>query len=130
MAIDFTKKGAAQQAATTAKADLPKSKHWLNIGYSVAGAGEDGSDMFVSLPYGIPLDAMEQVKTASKNADFHAFQCARNDLLAQLQEFAKGLKPGEEVIIELAVQLRHVNEEVADLPASENKFARTLQLAS
>ena len=130
MAIDFTKKGAAQQAAGTNKADLPKSKFWLNIGFVAEGANEDSSDAFVSLPYGIPLDSMEPVKTASKNADFHAFQCARNDLLSQLQEYAKTLQPGEEVIIELQVQLRHVNEEVADVPATENRFARKLQLKS
>ncbi|MFV0357720.1 MAG: hypothetical protein ACK5LG_21840 [Bacteroides thetaiotaomicron] len=128
MAIDFSAKKTLINGKS-AKEDMPKSKFWLNIGYSVAGANEDGSDAFVSLPFGIPLDSMEHVKTNSKNEDFRAFQQARNNLLDELKELSANMKPGEEMTIQLEVQLRHVNEEVAEPSLENNKFVRSLQLA-
>ena len=50
---------------TSTKADKPKARFWLNIGF--AGKNQDGSDFVITLPYGIALDTMER-KGASRNS--------------------------------------------------------------
>ena len=45
-------------------------------------------------------------------------------------DFAKDLEPGAEGIIQLQVQLRRVKAPEADIPADENKYARTLSFVS
>lgn len=110
--------------AADSKAERPKAKFWLNIGYVANEGSED--EKFISLPTGIPLDTQEPLPTNSSNADFRAMRCAQNDLLAQLLEFAEKLEPGAEGIIQLQVQLRRVKEAEADIPADENKYARSI----
>lgn len=111
-------KGAAQQA------ERPKSRFWLNIGYASGVLDEHGADKFVSLPAGIPLDGQERVNTNSRNAEFAAFQSARNDLLAQIMAVAENLQPGEEKLLQLQVQLRRVNDEAEEIPATQNAFSQ------
>ena len=86
---------------------------------------------FVSLPVGIPLDTMEPLPTNSRNADFAAFQAARNNLHDQFMAVAAKLQPGEEKIIGLgdsglALQIRRVNEEAAPIAAGNNPFVAAL----
>lgn len=50
---------------TSTKAEKPKARFWLNIGF--AGKNQDGSDFVITLPYGIALDTMER-KGASRNS--------------------------------------------------------------
>lgn len=50
---------------TSTKAEKPKARFWLNIGF--AGKNADGSDFVITLPYGIALDTMER-KGASRNS--------------------------------------------------------------
>ena len=130
MAIDFTKTF-GKPAATTkpaATAARPKSQYWLNIGYDSGVAGEDGKSKFVSLPAGIPLDGQEPLPTNSRNAEFSAFQAARNNLMEQIQAVAEALAPGEEKMLNLQIQLRRINEDAAELPAEQNAFVRNLSL--
>ena len=124
MAIDFTSalnKASGNKASATETEQRPASKVWINIGV------ETGDDQysFLSLPMGIPLDNMEPVKVPSaKNEDFRNFRLAQNDLLSQIQALAATLKPGEERILNLAVQIRHIEdaaEQTGDM--SDNKFA-------
>lgn len=131
MGIDFKKTFGADSApitgstSTTKGSDAPKAKFWLNVGYVAVGAAEDGSDRFVSLPVGIPLDTQEKVATSSRNESYAEFQAARNDLLDQIMEVAQGLKPGEDTIINLQLQLRRTQEEKAPVAMTEgNRFAR------
>lgn len=125
--IDFsalkTRKNTANKSA---KDELPKSQFWLNMGYTVEGAGEDGEDVFISLPFGQPLDPMEHVRTSSKNENYRLQQMARNELLDQLNELAKSLEPGEEIIVPLQIQLRRINNDAPEVNAAENKFVRAL----
>lgn len=125
--IDFsalkTRKNTANKPA---KDELPKSQFWLNMGYTVEGAGEDGEDVFISLPFGQPLDPMEHVRTSSKNENYRLQQMARNELLDQLNELAKSLEPGEEIIVPLQIQLRRINNDAPEVNAAENKFVRAL----
>ncbi len=127
MALDFTKNTALKNNKDAAK-DLPKSQFWMNVGFTAEGAGSDGEDIFVSLPYGLPLDSMEHVNTKSKNADYTALQQARNSLLDQVKEAAATLQPGESMTVQLEVQIRRVEEEVEETVSADNKFMRSLKL--
>lgn len=118
----FGKTNAASNSA--AKADKPKAQFWLNVGYVANEGTEDAK--FISLPTGIPLDTQEPLPTNSSNEDFRAMRCAQNDLLAQLIEFAEGLEPGAEGVIQLQVQLRRVKAPAEDIKPDENKYARKL----
>lgn len=132
--IDFKKTFAQPAAASAAKADRPKAQYWLNIGYVVQVPVEGGGteQRFVSLPSGIPLDTMEEVKTNSSNVLFAQLQAARNDLFGQLMDQAKTLAPGEDKIFGeeggLQIQLRHVREENAEIKPADNVFSRPLSL--
>ena len=128
MALDFTKNTALKGKDTAAAKDLPKSQFWMNVGFTAEGAGAEGEDVFVYLPYGLPLDSMEHVNTKSKNADYTALQQARNGLLDQVKEAAATLQPGESMTVQLEVQIRRIEEEVAEEPTTDNKFMRSLKL--
>lgn len=113
------------------KDERPKSKFWLNIGYNVKNGSEDGkSDLFVSLNYGIPLDSVEKLKIAGSNKHYQSLLGARNTLLEDLMSVAQTMQPGETLIIGgsddggLAIQLRHVNEEVAEIDPDHNPLVR------
>ena len=128
MALDFTKNTALKGKDTAAAKDLPKSQFWMNVGFTAEGAGAEGEDVFVSLPYGLPLDSMEHVNTKSKNENYVALQQARNGLLDQVKETAATLQPGESMTVQLEVQIRRIEEEVEETPTTDNKFMRSLKL--
>lgn len=115
----------AQKAPESAQ--KPKAQLWLNLGYTIEGAGKEGEDVFVSLPTGIPLDTQEPVQTNVKSEDFRALRSAQNDLLSDLLKYAEGLEPGQETIINLQVQLRRVKGDEAPIAPAENKYARPIQ---
>lgn len=132
MALDFPKTFGSTQTSTAtagAKSDQPKAQLWLNIGYPVTIQTEAGpEDRFVSLPLGIPLDTQEKVKANGNNELFAQFQGARNDLLDQIMDAAKALKPGEDKILNLSIQLRRVKDEAAPVSNENNAFVRKLDL--
>lgn len=130
MAIDFQKTfgASSNNVASTAKADRPKSQYWINIGYDSGVQDAEGNNRFVSLAVGIPLDGQEKLPTNSRNAEFAAFQAARNDLAEQIMAVAQTLQPGEERLLNLQVQLRRINEEHAEIAPENNQFARKLEL--
>lgn len=136
MSIDFNKTFGQNSKTSDAKGDdRAKAQFWLNIGYDSGVEDADGKTRFVSLPTGIPLDTQEPLPTNSRNAEFRAFQSARNDLMAQILDVAKSLAPGEEKIIAmgdngLAIQIRRVNEEQAEIPVETNQFARKVVLVA
>jgi hypothetical protein len=132
MAIDFATTFGSKGGSKAAANEAPqKAKFWLNIGYEAEDAGADGGPAFVSLPIGIPLDTQEKLKTNSSNKEFAQLQAARNDLLEQLIAHAKQeLKPGEDMIIGLQIQLRCVREEQEVSVGADNKFARKIAFAA
>ena len=132
MAINFnrtfgsnTANAAGTLNAAPATPAKPKATLWLNAGYTttvvVDGVEEE---RFVNLPMGMPVDTMELLPTNSRNAEFAQFRMAQNDLLNQIMELGKSLAPGEAKTINLELQLRRVNEDVAPVPNGENPFAR------
>ena len=125
MAIESFAKTFGKTATNAASTEArPKAQYWLNIGYVANEGTEDAK--FISLPTGIPLDTQEPLPTNSSNEDFRAMRSAQNDLLEQLIEFAQGLEPGAEGIIQLQVQLRRVKAPAEEIKPDENKYARKL----
>lgn len=128
--IDFHRTFGAAKPTTSVggkanSGDRPKAKFWLNIGYDSGVADEStGGTKFVSLPAGIPLDGQERLATNSRNQEFAAFQSARNILMDRILARAEQLLPGEEVMLNLSVQLRRVNDEVADIAPGNNPFTK------
>lgn len=114
-------------AATASSDDRPKAQFWLNIGYEADGVieGED-KPRFISLPTGIPLDTMEELKTNSRNEVYAMQQAARNDLMAQLIEHAQDLQPGQSTILNLQIELRRVNEDQGPVDSATNIFNKKL----
>lgn len=99
---------------TTAE-ERPRSQLWLNIGYETNGK-------FISLPFGLPLDNMNEADTRSQNSDYVKQQMAKNALLAQLKAAGAGLQPGQEVTVNLELRLRRVNDDLA-ISSNENEYA-------
>ncbi len=129
MSLNFEHTFGKPQATNSSKDDRPKAQFWLNIGYPVTVKTEAGEEQrFVSLPTGIPLDTQEALATNSRNAEFAAFQAARNNLHDQIMAAAAKLQPGEEKLLNLQIQLRRVNEETAPVAAELNPFVIPVQL--
>ena len=132
MSLNFEHTFGKPQATNSSKDDRPKAQFWLNIGYPVTVKTESGEEQrFVSLPTGIPLDTQEALPTNSRNAEFAAFQAARNNLHDQFMAVAAKLQPGEDKIIGLgdsglAIQIRRVNEESAPVSTEHNPFIAPL----
>lgn len=108
--------------------DQPKAKVWLNIGYimqtEVLEEGKDAriEDTFISIPVGIPLDTMEPKAIVGNSENFRALTGAQNNLLEMLQKAAESLKPGDEEIVNLQIQMRRVKEPVAAPATGDNPF--------
>lgn len=120
--------GALAGLASPASNDLPEAEIWLNIGYETG----DPDYPIVTLPFGIPVDTQKELKLTGRNEQFLAFTAARNNLLQQIQDMAKDLAPGEDIIIGgqeggLVLQLRRKNSAVSQAPAEDtNPFMRDL----
>lgn len=126
-ATRFGRRAAEAKAQDGAK-EVKKAQLWLNIGYEVE-VEENGElvKKFISLPVGLPLDQIEKLKISGRNEDFNDLQRARNALLDELLEGAKEIKAGEALTLdgaEFTVQIRRVNEEVAQESTGTNKYAR------
>lgn len=119
--LDFTpaaNAGGIVASNRRSQIDRPPAKLWLNVGYEANGR-------FVNLPYGIPVDTMEELKISGQNEEWAAFQAARNRLLRAIQQAGDGLEPGAEITVNLKVKLRKVNEQVS-IDNEDNAFATDL----
>ena len=127
--LDFIKKQLQSSTQVDAKADKPKAQLWANIGYSVTVETSAGPETrFISLPYGLPIDTMETVATTSSNEIFSAMQAAKNDLLSQVIAAGMAMKSGESKILNLAIELRRVNDPAPVIASNENPFVKALSL--
>lgn len=112
-----------------APADKPKAAFWMNIGYEAEVLRDNVPEkVFIGLPFGLPLDTMSRADESSRNAEMRALMGARNALLDQVLEAAKSLKPGEERLVNLQVQIRAVNEAATPIAAADNPFIKPLSL--
>lgn len=119
---------AAAPATSNDRSAQPKAQFWLNIGYVAENANDDGSDAFIALPLGIPLDTQKPVDTRSSNEGYRERMAARNDLLEQIMAVAETMAGGEEKILNLHIQLRRVAPDQAPVESETNRFARKLEL--
>ena len=116
---------AGTPAAQPAKAEREAAMLWLNVGYWVELADENGEirKEFVSLPMGIPVDTMKGIDKLSSNPDFANLQSAKNRLLADLIKVGQDLKPGQTCDdLPLQLQLRRVADPVRPTTAASNPF--------
>jgi hypothetical protein len=112
--------------AANSRSDRPKAQFWLNVGLLKEVKGEA---VFLSLPVGIPLDTQDRLPETSSNKEFAQMQAARNNIMDQLLAYAQTMEAGDDVIIDLQVQLRRVKEtQEVSIKPEENPFAIALDL--
>lgn len=110
-----------------AKPERKTSDLWLNIGITIPGAGEDGGDLFVSLPTGIPLDDMKDQAVRGTNKQWIQLAQTKNALLAILRKQGTELEPGERVAVpEFSVELARRAEPDATGDAKTNPMVAAL----
>lgn len=101
----------SRRTATTDN-ERVNAKVWLNIGFISEYKDEDGKNIFISLPKGIALDTMADVKVGNKDSDYNSILQTKNDLKAMLLKAAEGMAPGERQVINLSVEIYKVAEPV------------------
>lgn len=98
------KPAAGQTAGARPQADV-----FANIGLTVELNGEP---VFLSLPFGLPLDTMSKLIIRGNNEEWNEQAQVRNEFLDSLVEMANGLEPGEgKVITKLEVQIYRRKEQ-------------------
>lgn len=126
----------AQRMALIPQAEntKPEARVWLNVGYLTG----DEEYPIATLPFGIPVDTQSPLKLPNgKNKKFLDFVKCRNGILEEIQEAAKSLAPGEDMIIGgteggLVLQLRcreADTEEASSAPSEEFFPAFKLKVA-
>ena len=106
LASQNTKPAAPTQAAA---AERKSSQVWLNVGVTIPGAGEDGADLFVSLPVGLPLDDMKAITIRGSNQNSINLKQVKNMLLDELQKLGASMQPGQrQTVPQLGVEIYRV----------------------
>jgi len=112
LAAQNQKTAAAVQVAapsSTSTSERRSSQVWLNVGVTIPGAGEDGADLFVSLPVGLPMDDMKQVTIRGSNQNSIHLKQVKNMLLDELQKLGASLAPGQrQSVNQLSVEIYRV----------------------
>lgn len=97
------------QAAPATTEQRKTSQVWLNVGVTIPGAGEDGADLFVSLPVGLPLDDMKPVVIRGMNQNSINLKQVKNLLLDELQKLGASMSPGQRRLVpQLDVEIYRV----------------------
>lgn len=111
--------------------DRPKTKVWMNIGYESIDE-ETGDPIFVSLPFGLGIDTMNKPDLPNgKNQAFLRLVESKIDFLEQLQAYAETFEPGqEEIIPDLKIQIRRIEEAAQDTSGEENPHRTALSQLS
>lgn len=102
---------AAQQS--NGAAAKPKSKLWANIGFVTQVQNDEGvtEERFVSLPFGLAIDTMNNTEVQRKDNMYKTLQIAENDLLESLKKLGLSMEPGQQTIIaDLKVQIHRVDD--------------------
>lgn len=115
------------RGSAPAREEREQAKVWINIGYYVTVAGENGEETrFVNLPLGMPLDTMKPVKITGQNQSWMKLQTARNGLLDEMQKLGAELKPGQTIDLNqtggLVIQLRRADDKL-EVQNQDNEFS-------
>ena len=96
-------------AAGSSTTERKSSQVWLNVGVCIPGAGEDGADLFVSLPVGIPMDDIKPIVIRGSNQNSINLKQVKNMLLDELQKLGAGMPAGgRQTIPQLGVEIYRV----------------------
>ena len=108
LASQTTKPAATDKPAAPAN-DRKPSEIWLNVGVNIPGAGEDGADLFVSLPVGLPLDDMKPIVIRGSNQNSINLKQVKNALLDELQKLGASMTAGQRTTVpQLSVEIYRV----------------------
>lgn len=102
--------------------DKAPSMFWLNIGTTVT---INGTEKFVSLPMGIPLDSLQIKEYRGSNEEYAEFVAVQKQLVAALVSQFESIPAGESRKLEskqLQMELRHA------APATERVVRSELNL--
>lgn len=109
LASQSTKPAAPTSGAAAPSTERKSSQVWLNVGVNIPGAGEDGADLFVSLPVGIPLDDIKPIVIRGSNQNSINLKQVKNMLLDELQKLGAGMAPGQrQTVPQLGVEVYRV----------------------
>lgn len=98
-----------QAGSATPSTERKSSQVWLNVGVTIPGAGDDGSDLFVSLPVGLPLDDMKPIVIRGSNQNSINLKQVKNMLLDELQKLGASMQPGQrQAVSQLGVEIYRV----------------------
>ena len=118
----------AQQTQPQAegKKQRPKSQYWLNVGMNVAGLGENGEEVFVSMTGGgIALDDLVPAEITGNNPKWIQLQQLKNTILEATQRAAAGREPGGRIVVPLVVEVSRVGKP-EQRPDNTNEFASAI----
>lgn len=118
MIVDLKRTGSGG-GRNAPKEEREPTQFWINVGYEANGK-------FVSLPLGIPLDSLPEIKVPgpqTKNPEFRQLQQARRMLHEQVKKLMETLEPGDEGLLpKLQVQIRRI-EKNENVPMTEEEAA-------
>lgn len=104
-----------------------KSMFWVNVGVTIPGGGKDGEDLFVSLPFGIPLDDMRYAEASGNSADYAKLIQAKNALLDLARKQGSQLEPGGNMQLEgWTVKLQRKAEQSSTSTKQDNDLIAQL----
>lgn len=130
MSILDMRSNAAPAANAAAPQARETAKVWLNVGVYIDNPKEPGTQIFVSLPVGIPLDTMKFQEVRGSSEDFAHLVQAKNQLLKDLQDASKDLPAGQSGKVGgLKVEVRRVAEQQEALPGDGNSIASAVSAA-
>jgi hypothetical protein len=117
---------AATAAIAATSTTRPKAEFYINIGCYVT-ITRDGApeEVFVSLPFGLALDTMQEADVGNHpTSEYGLIKAAQNALLAKAKEQVGALAPGATMPLPFfSVEARRVGAKEAPVAAGQNPFA-------
>lgn len=119
-----------------AQSEQPAAQFWINLGYSQTVTNAETNEpeqVFVSLPYGIPLDTQKAFELKG-SPNMVKLRDAQNKLLDSMITAANKLAPGEERLIcvdettGLSVQMRRIKDPVTAVADADNELVVAINL--
>ncbi|EBV1531745.1 hypothetical protein DNY80_22920 [Salmonella enterica subsp. enterica serovar Kentucky] len=108
----------------------PQAEFFINVGVLITRTIERDGEMveeeiLLSLPFGLPLDTMNELVIRGNNEQWNADAAARNELLKALVKMGEGLDAGTgKMLPKLAVQLYRRKDQVE--AAADNSTMATI----
>ena len=108
----------------------PQAEFFINVGVPITRTIERDGEMveeeiLLSLPFGLPLDTMNELVIRGNNEQWNADAAARNELLKALVKMGEGLDAGTgKMLPKLAVQLYRRKDQVE--AAADNSTMATI----